>query len=111
MSGNLPIHPHSKQQSPWINICKEKLKHFENSVNHVQFDLHATTHIKPTRGSYKCYIWLSRETYSVIKMKVRIRYDHDITVLDKTLQSLFDSVKPANYVNQDDISTEICHDY
>lgn len=108
MAQSTPIHPHKKQESPWLDICRDKLRKFANRVNHVQFDVHATTLVKATRGSYKCYVWLTREKYAPIKLKVRIRYDHDIFLMEKTLNGIYDSLKPPNYINQDDISTEVC---
>ena len=108
MAHNVPLHPHSKRQSPWFSMCSDKLRAFTNRVNHVQYDLQATSHIKTSRGSYKCYIWLCRENYSPLKMKFRIRYENDLDVLDSTLNALFESLKPKNYIDQDEISTEVC---
>lgn len=99
---------HSKKEYPWFEICREKLEAFCNRVNHVQFAVHATTHVKPTKGSFKCYIWLSREKYSPMKLKFRIRYDADIEVMDKVLNGIYCSLKPPGYVDQADISTEVC---
>lgn len=102
-----PLHPHAKKQSPWMEIILQKLKCFTNKVNHLNLDVHVTTKIKPTRGSFKAYVWIARQTYCPVKVKIRVRFDTDIYLLDKILTGLFDSLKPHDYVDQNDISTEV----
>ena len=103
-----PRNPHSKLKSPWVGILHDKLKCFRNRINNLNLSVNVETHLKPTRGSFKAYVWLVRDTYAPVKLKVRIRYDIDIQLLDKMLTGIFDSLKPENYIDQNDISTEVC---
>lgn len=91
-----------------MDILRDKIKRFANSVNNVQSSVRATIHLKATTASYKCYVWLTRENYAPVKIKFRIRYSYDIELMDETLQGIFKSLQPEGFIDQNDISTDVC---